>query len=69
MVGTGFAELFCVPSADASSLELDTALAGTVAIGGNGGGRSSTPMAVFPAGATKTSSEELTFIALVRRVV
>ena len=66
---TGVAELLRVPPAEASSRELETALAGAVASGGNGLGRSSTPMPLFRPGATTTSSEELTCIALVGRIV
>ena len=66
---TEVSEFFCAPPAEVSSLELDTALAGVVGTGGNGLVRSITSIPVFPPGATKASSEELTCIALVGRVV
>ena len=65
----GVSEFFCAPPAEASSLELDTALAGVVCTDGNGLGCSITAMPLFPSGATKASSDELTCIALVGRVV
>ena len=60
---TGVAE-FSAPPAEAALLELNITLSDTV---GNGLGRSSTPIASFPPGAGKTSSEELPCITLVGR--
>ena len=61
--------LFSAGPSEASSLELDTTLTGGGDIGSSVLGDSSIPMALFPPGAPKTGSEELTSIALVGRVV
>ena len=65
----GVSKFFWAPPAEATSLELETALTSVFVTGGNGLVCSITPTSLFRTGASKASSDEHTCISLVRPVV